>query len=189
MIRIVQNNSFKQIFKYPYPIYSMPSWRDTLSQGRNTKRNTFLGIAGMFTILTFLTGDKNHFFTVPFALLLAYLFAARLEWGWEIPSRARKGERFFIKLHMRNKALSYFLFKGDIVYDIHFTIEIQAPLHVIGENEKNFSSLEAGKGTKIEFQLSTPPDAAPDLYGITIASSCSTGKSKKYFEIYIYDEE
>jgi len=165
----------------------MPTWKEALSS-RNTKRNTFLGIAGMFIFLTILTGNKAHFLFVPAALALSYLFSSKLEWGWEIPSRAKRGETFVVKLYIKNKALSYSIFKGDVIHDISFVIEPDTSLSIVDKGRKFFSSLEAGEKRTIEFRLKTSPTTAPDLYGLVIKSSCSAGRSERYFEVYIYDE-
>jgi len=167
----------------------MSSWKDAFAQGRNAKRNTFLGIAGLFTIITFLSGEKSQFLMVPLCLILAYGFSARLEWRWEIPARVKRGMPVSLRIQVKNKAFKFLAFKGDFLHDIHFEIESPPALSIMGKASKDITSLGAGEETHMEFELKTGPNTPPDLYGILIKSSCSTGKKEKYMEIYVYEEE
>ena len=167
----------------------MSSWKDAFAQGRNAKRNTFLGIAGLFAIITFLSGERSQFFMVPLCLILAYGFSARLEWRWEIPARVKRGMSVSLRIQGKNKAFKFLAIKGDFLHDIHFEIESPPTFSVIGKTSKDIQSLGAGEETRMEFQLKTEPNALPDLYGILIKSSCSTGKKEKFIEVYVYEEE
>lgn len=171
------------------PVSSMSSWKDAFSQGRNAKRNTFLGIAGIFAIFTFLSGEKSQFLMVPLCLIIAYLFSARLEWRWEIPARVKRGMSVSLRIQAKNKAFKFLTFKGDALHDIFFEVETSPMLSVTGKANKSINSLDAGEETSMEFQLKTAFDATPDLYGILIESACSAGRKEKYVEIYVYEEE